>query len=70
MSTYSFNNFGDLYRAAFAERDPEIKQLLLADVKRALDRWANSVSESAAPPARPGPSQISATTMNRAFHAA
>jgi hypothetical protein len=41
MST-RFDNFGELYRAAFAEDNPEIKQLLLADVKNVLDRWAES----------------------------
>jgi hypothetical protein len=37
-----YTNFGDLYRAAFSEADPERKQQLLADVKRALDNWAAS----------------------------
>jgi hypothetical protein len=41
MSTqqYLFSNFGDLYRAAFAESNPSTKQLLLAEVKRVLDHW-------------------------------
>lgn len=42
MSTSRFDNFAELYRAAFAENDPEIKQLLLAHVQNALDRWAES----------------------------
>ena len=42
MSTNRFDNFGELYRAAFAEDNPEIKKLLLADVQKALDRWAES----------------------------
>jgi hypothetical protein len=42
MGAYRFDNFGDLYRAAFAENDPELKQLLLVHVKTALDRWAES----------------------------
>jgi hypothetical protein len=69
MSAHGFSNFSDLYRAAFAERNPEVKQLLLADVKRVLDQWANSVGDTA-PPARPGPSQVSSSTITRAFHAA
>jgi hypothetical protein len=57
MSTSQFDNFGDLYRAAFAENDPEIKQLLLAHVKRALDRWAESEHNSSRPsPTSPKPS--------------
>jgi len=42
MSDPRFDNFGDLYRAAFAETDPEQKQVLLADVKNALDQWAEA----------------------------
>lgn len=42
MSTHRFDSFAELYRAAFAESDPEQKQLLLADVKTALDRWAEA----------------------------
>lgn len=42
MSVSRFDNFADLYRAAFAESDPEQKQVLLADVKSALDRWAEA----------------------------
>jgi hypothetical protein len=42
MRNSRFDNFADLYRAAFAESNPEIKQMLLADVKRELDRWAES----------------------------
>jgi len=45
MSVPRFNNFGDLYRAAFAESDPEQKQVLLADVKSALDQWAEGDNE-------------------------
>jgi len=44
MSAPRFDNFGDLYRAAFAESDPEQKQVLLADVKNALDQWAENDS--------------------------
>lgn len=42
MSAQRFDNFGDLYRAAFAESDPEHKQVLLADVKNVLDVWAEA----------------------------
>ena len=57
MSTSQFDNFGDLYRAAFAENDPEIKQLLLAHVKHALDRWAESeYNTSLMSPTSPKPS--------------
>jgi hypothetical protein len=42
MRNSRFDNFGDLYRAAFAESNPEIKQMLLAGVKKELDSWADS----------------------------
>jgi phage baseplate assembly protein W len=45
---YLFTNFGDLYRAAFAELNPGTKQLLLAEVKKALDRWEESITEGVA----------------------
>ena len=44
----AFADFGDLYRAAFSEADPERKQQLLSDVKRALDKWAASEEPAAA----------------------
>lgn len=41
-----FASFGDLYRAAYAELDPTTKQLLLTEVKRALDRWQDSARDA------------------------
>ena len=37
-----FSNFGDLYRAAYAESNPSTKQVLLTEVKRVLDHWQES----------------------------
>jgi hypothetical protein len=42
MSNNRFDGFGELYRAAYAESDPVLKQTLLSAVKQALDRWAES----------------------------
>jgi len=42
MNARRFDNFGDLYRAALAENNPELKQQLLAHVKSALDLWAEA----------------------------
>lgn len=42
MKARRFDNFGDLYRAALAETNPELKQKLLAHVKNALDLWAET----------------------------
>ena len=50
---YLFTNFGELYRAAFAEVNPTTKQMLLAEVKKALDRWQDTVREEA--PSSPKP---------------
>jgi len=32
-------NFSDLYRSAFAETDPQVKQLLLRERQGVLDSW-------------------------------
>lgn len=50
---YHFADFGDLYRAAFAEPNPATKQLLLAEVKKALDHWAQTINEAVPDSARP-----------------
>jgi hypothetical protein len=39
MADLSFKNFGDLYRAAFAESNAEKKTILLSQVQRALEDW-------------------------------
>ncbi len=42
MDARRFDHFADLYRAALAEKNPELKQKLLAHVKNALDLWAEA----------------------------
>jgi hypothetical protein len=42
MAETGFKNFGDLYRAAYAESNAERKVLLMSQVKRALDEWAQT----------------------------
>jgi len=37
MIQNSANDFGALYRSAFAERDPERKQMLLSQVQKAIN---------------------------------
>jgi hypothetical protein len=39
MKDKKFKSFGDLYRAAYAEPNPERKMLLLSQVRKALDEW-------------------------------
>jgi hypothetical protein len=39
MAEIGFKNFGDLYRAVFAEPNPERKLLLMSQVKQVLDEW-------------------------------
>jgi hypothetical protein len=39
MAEMGFKNFGDLYRAALAEPNPERKLLLMSQVKQVLDEW-------------------------------
>lgn len=38
MNSDRFQHFGELYRAAFAERDPEKKSMLLSEVKRTIEQ--------------------------------
>jgi hypothetical protein len=42
MAEIDFKNFGDLYRAAYAEPNSERKVLLMSQVKQALDDWAQT----------------------------
>jgi hypothetical protein len=53
MKAKSFPSFSDLYRAAFAETNAEIKQLLLAEVKKSLDDWEQTTRDGMAPPVIP-----------------
>ena len=48
MAEMGFKNFGDLYRAAFAEPNAERKVLLLSQVRQLLDDWEQT---SGNPPA-------------------
>jgi hypothetical protein len=66
MRNSRFANFGDLYRAALAESNPEIKQTLLADVKKELDRWA--ASDLSRPIASPLGSKPSQRTNTASIH--
>ncbi len=45
---YRFSDFGRLYRAAYAEVDPEKKMLLLSAVQRAIEEW-RSMAEKESP---------------------
>lgn len=59
MKAAHFKDFGELYRAAFAERDPQLKQALLASVQKAI-------SESGCPPQlSPGPLQSGMEELER-----
>lgn len=49
MADTPFKNFGDLYRAAFAEPDAEKKTILLSQVQRALRDWEESSFAASAP---------------------
>jgi hypothetical protein len=49
MSNTGFKSFSELYRAAFAEPDPEKQLALLSEVKKALDDWEQMLQNWAAP---------------------
>jgi hypothetical protein len=67
---YRFTNFGDLYRAAFAEPNPTTKQLLLAAVKKALDEWAESANDGIPASARRVCTEVEANRLVSFRHAA
>jgi hypothetical protein len=39
MTYGEFKDFGELYRAAFQERDPATKATRLSELRKALDDW-------------------------------
>lgn len=39
MSHQGFSDFGELYRAAFAEPNLERKLFLLSEVRKVMERW-------------------------------
>jgi hypothetical protein len=49
MKDAQFRSFGDLYRAAYAESNPERKALLLSQVRRALDEWEQGLRNTEIP---------------------
>lgn len=67
MNARRFDNFGDLYRAALAENDPELKQQLLAHVKKVLDHWAEADRKhsTAVRIASKPPLQVKCTSVHR-----
>ena len=65
MSEPKFTSFPDLYRAAFAERNPEKKMALLSEVKRALDDWERSSENWVAAPNCPPRSDFGQASISR-----
>jgi len=52
MNTTESNDFGRLYRAAFAEREPGRKVFLLKQVQDVINQWGQQHTELPLP--RPG----------------
>jgi hypothetical protein len=66
MNPRRYEHFGDLYRAALAENNPEAKRILLAHVKTALDQWAEADRNRAHAASRCKPTlQIDRTSVHR-----
>jgi hypothetical protein len=55
MASEMKSDFGQLYRRAFAERDPLLKDLLLQQVQSQLDEWhqSNGPAQMQSEPLRP-----------------
>lgn len=60
MNQKNMIDFGALYRSAFAERDPERKQLLLSQVQQAISTTQQDEPGSVA---KLGPQSLSAPKM-------
>ena len=52
MSNGSITDFGSVYRAALAERDPEKKLALLRDVQETLLTWRIADENMTGPPSK------------------
>ena len=46
MANASFNDFGELYRAAFGENDAQRKLALLHSVQTAITAWQDTIEPS------------------------
>jgi hypothetical protein len=46
MSQNNFKDFSQLYRAAFAEPNPERKLVLLSEVRKAIDEWGEQMLQN------------------------
>ncbi len=64
MNYGQFANFGELYRAAFAERDPIKKQLFLTEVKNAIDRCCESSARSVSATEKIGASEVAGSPVS------
>lgn len=55
-------NFAEVYRAAFAERDPNRKLALLGEVQRAIRSWEQDDETASAPNPKLRPQLVSPHT--------
>ncbi len=60
MTRDTFADFGRLYRAALAERDPQKKQLLLSEVQRVI---SHSQKDEPVSVAKFGPQSVSSSKI-------
>jgi len=65
MNPRRYGHFGDLYRAALAENNPETKRILLAHVNTVLDQWAEADRYRAQASHRKPTLQIDRTSVHR-----
>lgn len=63
MTDASFNDFGELYRAAFGENDAERKLSLLHSVQNTITAWQDTVDG----PSRTADQGLSAREANFGF---
>jgi hypothetical protein len=60
MTQNNVSDFGELYRSAFAERDPQRKQILLSQVQQAI---SNTEQDETVSMVKLSPRSLSASKM-------
>jgi len=67
MAQGNCQNFSELYRAAFAERDPDRKLELLGQVRRAIEEWELLLQNWVAPESETVPKRFVPESASKRF---
>jgi hypothetical protein len=67
MAQGNCQNFSELYRAAFAERDPDRKLELLGQVRKAIEEWELLLQNWVAPDSAAGSGRFVPESASKRF---